>query len=126
MIIMKKYLFFSDGFTEAEENVICSGLDKFKKMAVDFIEGGNCDKATRKNGLSKIDMINSAKNRIANRIHDFPDSDLITMYCGLDMLNLKDDPNCDSAMKKLRVFFEAANIDIDEIINPPDDFPDGN
>lgn len=120
---MRKYFLLNANLTENECKIMCSGLDKFKNDINGVLESQDCDKATRKNGLSKIDLINSAKNKIVNHMNDFQDSELITIYCGLDQLNLKNDLNCDSAMEKLRAFFEAADIDIDAIINPPDDLP---
>lgn len=123
---MGKHLFSNENFTESERKIICAGLDKFKSDIIGVLESDSCDKTTRKNGLSKIDLINSAKNRIVNHINGFPGEDLITIYCGLDGLNLKDDPDCNSAMEKLRLFFEAADLDIDAIINPPDDLPSEN
>jgi hypothetical protein len=118
---LKKYFISNENFTENECKMICSGLDKFKKDIVGVLNSNDCDKITRKNGLSKIDLINSAKNRIVNHINDLPGNELIAMYCGLDGLNLEKNSDCDSAMRKLRIFFEAANIDIDAIINPSDD-----
>jgi hypothetical protein len=120
---MRKCLFSNENFTENECKIICAGLDKFKEDISGVLKSQDCDKRTRKNCLSKIDLINSAKNRIVKRIHDFPFEELITMYCGLDTLDLNNDTDCSSAMEKLRAFFEAADIDIDSIINPPDDFP---